>query len=247
MPDAHFAHPRLAPLYDVFDADRGDLPAYLEIVESLDPRHVLDAGCGTGTLAVRLAATGRTVTGADPALASLEVARGKPGASRVTWLHSGAAGLPGIWGGRAPADLALMTANVAQVFLTDDDWTAALRGIHGTLRPGGHLVFESRRPEARGWEAWPLENAPATLEIPGAGPVERRFTLTGVRLPLVSFRYEFEFHADGTVLTSESTLRFRSRAEIEQSLRETGFEVLEVRDAPDRPGREHVFIARAGR
>jgi len=52
------------------------------------------------------------------------------------------------------------------------------------------------------------------------------------------------FHADGTVLTSDSTLRFRSEEELRASLRAEGFEVLELRDAPDRPGRELVFIAR---
>jgi hypothetical protein len=46
------------------------------------------------------------------------------------------------------------------------------------------------------------------------------------------------------VLTSDSTLRFRSRAEVEASLRAAGFAVAEVRDAPDRPGLALVFIAR---
>jgi hypothetical protein len=52
------------------------------------------------------------------------------------------------------------------------------------------------------------------------------------------------FEADGSVETSDSTLRFRSRPEIASSLREAGFAVEDVRDAPDRPGRELVFIAR---
>jgi hypothetical protein len=39
-------------------------------------------------------------------------------------------------------------------------------------------------------------------------------------------------------------LRFRDRAEIEDDLAVHGFTTIAVRDAPDRPGREHVFIAR---
>ncbi|GIF13097.1 class I SAM-dependent methyltransferase [Actinoplanes teichomyceticus] len=247
MPDDLFAHPRLAPLYDAFDSDRGDLPAYLEIVEALDPGHVVDVGCGTGTLATLLAGTGRTVTGVDPAAASLHVARAKPTASPVTWLHGGAGELPAVWGARPPADLALMTGNVAQVFLTDDDWAAALRGIHRVLRSGGHLVFEARRPEFRAWREWAADTAPVLRDVPGVGLVERHFGGLHVRLPLVSFRYEFHFHADRTVLTSDSTLRFRSRDEIAESLRTAGFDVLEVRDAPDRPGRENVFLAQRAR
>ena len=46
------------------------------------------------------------------------------------------------------------------------------------------------------------------------------------------------------MLTSDSTLRFRSRDELATSLIAAGLVVDEVRDAPDRPGREFVFIAR---
>jgi len=46
------------------------------------------------------------------------------------------------------------------------------------------------------------------------------------------------------VLTSDSTLRFRERGEVESSLAAHGYVVEEVRDAPDRPGREFVFFAR---
>ncbi|URN18924.1 SAM-dependent methyltransferase, partial [Streptomyces sudanensis] len=45
-------------------------------------------------------------------------------------------------------------------------------------------------------------------------------------------------------LTSESTLRFRRREEVEADLVARGFVVEDVRDAPDRPGREFVFVAR---
>ena len=32
-------------------------------------------------------------------------------------------------------------------------WVQALQGIAAALRPGGYLVFETRRPERRAWEA----------------------------------------------------------------------------------------------
>jgi hypothetical protein len=46
------------------------------------------------------------------------------------------------------------------------------------------------------------------------------------------------------VFTSDSTLRFRHRDEVAASLAAAGYLVDEVRQAPDRPGREMVFIAR---
>jgi hypothetical protein len=45
-------------------------------------------------------------------------------------------------------------------------------------------------------------------------------------------------------LTSDSTLRFRGRDEVEAALVTHGYAVDEVRGAPDRPGQEFVFFAR---
>ena len=136
-----------------------------------------------------------------------------------------------------------MTGNVAQVFLTEEDWARALQGIAAALRPGGYLAFETRRPDRRAWEEWAADTGPVSLDIPGTGSVERRSEVTDVSLPFVSFRDTYRFRADGTVVTSDSTLRFRSRAELETSLVTQGYRVLDVREAPDRPGREFVFIA----
>ena len=49
----------------------------------------------------------------------------------------------------------------------------------------------------------------------------------------------------GAVLTSTSTLRFRHREEVAASLAAAGYAVDQVRQAPDRPGLELVFVARA--
>ena len=239
VPDAIFAEPRLAAVYDAFDDDRTDLDAYVRIVTELGASSVLDVGCGTGSLAVRLARAGCTVTGIDPAAASLDVARTKPGAQSVTWILAGAAAAPPLG-----VDLAVLTGNVAQVLRTEEEWTAALGAVRGALRPGGHLVFETRRPERRAWEEWAADTGPRVRHVPGIGAVEQRSEVTAVTLPLVRFRQTYRFAADGVVLTSESTLRFRSREEIEQALAATGFTVLDVREAPDRPGREFVFVAR---
>jgi hypothetical protein len=46
-----------------------------------------------------------------------------------------------------------------------------------------------------------------------------------VRLPFVSFRYTYSFLADGAVIISDSTLRFRARDEVESSLAGHGFRV----------------------
>jgi SAM-dependent methyltransferase len=87
--------------------------------------------------------------GVDPALASPEVARAKDTAAAVTWICGDAASVPPFG-----ADLAVMTGNVAQVFIMDDDWYQVLAVIRGARRPGGVVAFETRRPERRAWPEW---------------------------------------------------------------------------------------------
>jgi hypothetical protein len=67
--------------------------------------------------------------------------------------------------------------------------------------------------------------------------------VTDVSEELVSFRWTYVFESDGEVIKSDSTLRFREREAIESSLRRSGYVVREIRDAPDRPKKEFVFIA----
>lgn len=138
VPDPIYDDSRLAAVYDALDPDRSDLDHYQVIVQELGARRVLDVGCGTGTLACRLARTGLKVTGVDPAAASVDMARTKTGAELVRWVVGTAEDLPHL-----SVDIAVMTANVAQVFLADQEWHTTLRAVHGALRPGGHLVFES--------------------------------------------------------------------------------------------------------
>jgi len=239
MADELFENPRLAAIYDPFDPDRTDLEAYESMVDEFGARSVLDIGCGTGTFACRLAARGIEVIGLDPAESSLQVAQTKPWSDRVTWIHGNAFNLPPL-----TIDLATMTGNVAQVFLTDEEWKETLLAVRAVLRPGGRLVFETRNPRAQAWLEWNRENTYKRIDIPNGGVVERWVDLTSVQNPFVSFRFAYLFKSDGAVITSDSTLRFRSREEITNSLRDGGMSLDEVRDAPDRPGREFVFIAR---
>ena len=82
--------------------------------------------------------------------------------------------------------------------------------------------------------------------MPGAGTVTDWLEVTQVRGDLVTFRWTVRFAADGAELTSDSTLRFRSRDAVLASLAAARFTADEIRDAPDRPGLEFVFVASRG-
>src|SRR5581483_2282259 len=195
MADELFEHPRLAAIYDEFDLDRSDLDAYDSMVDEFGARSVLDIGCGTGTFACRLAARDIEVIGLDPAEASLTVARTKPWSERVNWIHGNALKLPAL-----TVELATMTGNVAQVFLTDQEWKETLLAVREALRAGGRLVFETRSPAARAWLEWNREATYQRLDLPNAGTVERWVDLTSVKNAFVSFRFTYLFKNDGAAI-----------------------------------------------
>jgi SAM-dependent methyltransferase len=166
------------------------------------------------------------------------VARAKPNSERVRWICGDAKALPAM-----QVDLATMTGNVAQAIVDPSDWEGTLRGIYDVLRPDGHLVFETRDPARRAWQDWNRAASHTITEIDGVGAVESWVEVINVSGPLVTFRWTGVFASDGQVLTSDSTLRFRERDEVEATLVAHGYVVEEVRGAPDRPESEFVFFA----
>lgn len=159
-------------------------------MDELGARSVLDIGCGTGSFACLLAQRGLHVVGLDPAAASLEVARTKPGADRVRWIHGDTTSMPPL-----QVDVAAMTGNIAQVFVTDDDWMMTLRAISQELKPGGWLVFESRMPKDRAWRRWTPRESHTRADIKDVGVVDSWVEVTDVQGPLVSFRSTFMFES----------------------------------------------------
>jgi hypothetical protein len=136
-----------------------------------------------------------------------------------------------------------MTCNVAQVFLTEQELRSIFSSAAKALRPGGHLVFEVRDPVQEGWRHWTRQRTHRRVELPDVGSLETWVELLEAKLPLVTFRWTFVFGSDHDVLVSDSTLRFWSQVEIAEALKRAGLVVKEIRDAPDRPGRELVFMA----
>jgi hypothetical protein len=152
----------------------------------------------------------------------IEIARHSPYGDRVEWICGGAGQL-----GTPDADLAVMTGHVAQFFLTDERWHAALVALHAALRPGGRLAFETRNPEAREWEHWNRE-AGFTVDDPTAGRVETWCELHGVQDGIVSCTNHYVFAATGEELVSPNRLRFRTKEELIESLADAGFAIEQV-------------------
>lgn len=220
--DEHYVNPKLVDLYDLENPAGPDTDFYLQLAASLQAKRLVDFGCGTGLLTRALATAGRQVVGVDPAAAMLAYAQRQPAADRVTWVLGGAEALPP-W----EADLAVMTGNVAQVFLEDAAWAAALAGLRAALRPGGHLAFESRNPLFRAWEQWTPENSRQTMASPH-GPVESWLEVVSVTSDKVSMRGYNRFLATGEEIVVDSTLCFRSEEVLTRTLEQAGFVVEQL-------------------
>lgn len=110
-----------------------DVHGEASFVASLVAGSVLDAGCGTGRVALELASRGREVVGVDADPAMLEVARRNGPA--ITWVE---ADLVDVDLGRR-FDAAVLAGNV-MIFLAPGTEGAVLANLARHLGPGGLLV-----------------------------------------------------------------------------------------------------------
>ena len=222
MRNAEYNDPRLVEVYDVEGPWGRDDEYFLALVNETPGARVLDLGCGTGRLAVRLAAAGHFVTGIDPSPASLSAARIKAGAERVTWMLGTASTAP-----QAAFDVAIMTGHVAQFLLTEDEWADALGAVWRALVPGGRLAFHAYDPAGRIWERWNPTDSRREVVLSDGSRVQIRTEVTTQTLDTVSFAHHYRF-PDGTELRSDSSLRFWSQARWRDSVIRAGFAIQRV-------------------
>jgi SAM-dependent methyltransferase len=119
--------------FRAIEASGVDVHGEAALICSFHPRSVLDAGCGTGRVAIELARRGLDVVGADLDPAMLTSARAK--APELTWVE---ADLATLTLGRT-FDLVVMAGNV-MIFTAPGSEGAVLARIAQHLVPGGLVV-----------------------------------------------------------------------------------------------------------
>ncbi len=185
----------------------------------LDRMRILDLGCGTGSLCDAFAARGHAVTGSDPSMAMLAVAREKPHASAIEWVESTAQDFES--GERF--DLVTMTGHAFQALLGDADIAALLRTVRRHLAAGGTFVFESRNPAIDWAHEWHGHRSSHDSVF---GRLDCSIRVVESAGRTISFEQAYAFR-DATLISS-STLRFPSDAQIRSLLEFHGFEVASV-------------------
>jgi ubiquinone/menaquinone biosynthesis C-methylase UbiE len=107
-----------------------------EILRGLvvEPRTVLDAGCGTGALTIGLAQFAKRVDAVDPSPAMLREARQRPGAEseRIRWIQGTAETAP------IDSPYGLVTAGVSIHWMDPD---IVMPRFGAALAPGGRLAI----------------------------------------------------------------------------------------------------------
>ncbi|MDQ1396199.1 MAG: hypothetical protein QOG64_1458 [Acidimicrobiaceae bacterium] len=110
-----------------------DVHGEADLVASLGPGSVLDAGCGTGRVAIELARRGIDVVGVDLDPAMLATARAK--APDLQWVEGD---LSALSLGRT-FDAVVMAGNV-MIFLTPGTEAAVVQNMADHVGPGGMMI-----------------------------------------------------------------------------------------------------------
>ena len=121
--------------FDELAAAGEDVHGEANFVAMLDPSSVLDAGCGTGRVAIELARRGIDVVGVDADASMIATARQR--GPELSWVHGDLTDASLDLGRRF--DLVVMAGNVP-LFTAEGSQAALVAGCARHLTAGGRLV-----------------------------------------------------------------------------------------------------------
>ena len=189
---------------------------------------VLDLCCGTGLVAIPVAAMGLSVTGVDLAAPMLAHAQAKAERADVDthWIAADARTLvlPRRFG------FVILTGNAFQAFLADDDQRALLATVRRQLAPEGVFGFETRNPAGHDLGDEP-EGQPEIDYVDVAGrrvlvTSSQRWDAAAQVVHWTTFRRWTDADGAPRLRTTRIACRFTSPDAIADLLEAAGFEIV---------------------
>src|SRR2546426_9940751 len=227
---SHSTYGRFARYYDIIYHNLVNYEGDVDFIEAVfrryhvNPRTILDLGCGTGNHDVPLARRGYRVTGIDRSRDMLSLARKKAAGLRARPRFV-RADMRSFRLGRT-FDVAVCMFGAFGYLLTERDALRSLRSIHAHLEPGGVFVFEFwHGPAARPspFQTW-THIAKKGIEIVRLD--EARFDPRTGRLPVT---FQFSVLVGGRVLDRFDeihTIQTYTVRGMRDLLRRGGFDLL---------------------
>ena len=195
---------------------------FMELLQLTKAKKIADLGCGTGRVTIELAKAGYEVTGIDPNEEAVLRAQNKDNAQSVSWIIGDSQDLT-----TNAYDAVIMTANVAQVFISEESWNSVLQDVFTALKTGGHFIFDARNPQAKAWEEWQKDETVDELQDVYTGdPLLYWDEYEGFDRNVFTF-YE-KIKNVNTDITHEAKVQliFRSYEEISSALEKAGFSTV---------------------
>ncbi len=216
----------IAAFYDLdFEDYHDDASFYVRLSEIHGPR-VLELGCGTGRIAVPLAASGAKVTGVDLSAAMLDVARARAGDLPATWLLADIRRLRL----RGRFDVVCAPLGTLQHMETPDDFVEALGTMARHLAPGGVAVVDVESPAPEDFDPRPQPQIEHWTKPWQGGTVSKVVSVAAI--PMLGTK-EITWHFDVadrqgrlTRVTTQFNLRTYTPSEIDLAARLAGLRVI---------------------
>ena len=217
---------RDAEIYDLQDEGyEDDYPLTAQWARSLGGP-LLDLACGTGRMALRMAAQGYQVTGVDITPEMIARARQKAAQSgaSIEWVVADARAFHL----QKQFRFIYMLENVFQFFLTREDQEAMLACVREHLRPEGCFLFETRNPNPRNLQQL-RRPEPEQFTLPDGGQLV--ITAQMYYDPMTQIQHYTGFltfsHPGGQqeVRTHRTALRYVYPQEMEALLFHNGFKI----------------------
>jgi SAM-dependent methyltransferase len=232
----------------LYDAENGAFEPEGPFYLALAKRHggpVLDLACGTGRIAIPIAAAGIAVTGIDLSRPMLAHGRLKAGDLPVRFVEADCRTFD--LGERFR--VAVMSGHGFQFMLTDDDQRALLAGVHRHLAPGGIFAFETRNPKVEPFVDITEPEFWRAYAAPDGTRVETWTTETADRATGIIHYTVFRRWPDGRDVPCRVAIRFSGAAHVTRLIDEAGFDLVALHgDWDGAPAsddcRDLVFVCR---